>query len=228
VRQILAIDLGTDMFPALALGMEKPEPDVMKRPPRPRNQPLIDRSLLWRAFGWLGMIEAVLCFAGFLSIFVLSGHVNEIGLPFLTHIAAPISWRLSLSFPQALLVATTVYHAGVVTAQVGNVLACRSDHLRSSSLGWLSNPYIWIGIMIELLAILAMIYVPFLARIFNHVALPSWLWFGLALNAPLLYSMEWIRKLISRGLRKKSREKPSALPLIDKSTSLTKQIISKD
>ncbi len=34
VRQILAIDLGTDMFPALALGMEKPEPDVMKRPPR--------------------------------------------------------------------------------------------------------------------------------------------------------------------------------------------------
>ena len=52
VRQILAIDLGTDMFPALALGMEKPEPDVMKRPPRPRNQPLLDSGLLWRAFGW--------------------------------------------------------------------------------------------------------------------------------------------------------------------------------
>ena len=166
VRQILAIDLGTDMFPALALGMEKPEPDVMKRPPRPRNQPLIDRGLLWRAFGWLGMIEAVLCFAGFLSIFVLSGHVNEIGLPFLAQLSVPIHWRFSLSIGEAFLVATTVYHAGVITAQIGNVLACRSDHLRSSSLGWLSNPYIWIGIMIELLAILAMIYIPFLARIF--------------------------------------------------------------
>ena len=43
VRQILAIDLGTDMFPALALGMEKPEPDVMKHPPRPRTQPLLDQ-----------------------------------------------------------------------------------------------------------------------------------------------------------------------------------------
>ncbi len=42
VRQILAIDLGTDMFPALALGMERPEPDVMKHPPRPRTQPLLD------------------------------------------------------------------------------------------------------------------------------------------------------------------------------------------
>jgi P-type Ca2+ transporter type 2C len=213
VRQILAIDLGTDMFPALALGMEKPEPDVMKRPPRPRNQPLIDRGLLWRAFGWLGMIEAVLCFAGFLSIFVLSGHVDAIGLPFLAQLTVPIHWRLSLSFGEALLLATTVYHAGVVTAQAGNALACRSDHLRGSSLGWLSNPYIWIGIMIELLAILAMIYIPFLARVFNHVPLPAWFWFGLALNAPLLYSMEWIRKLMNRVFIKKHSEKPSSLVL---------------
>ena len=210
VRQILAIDLGTDMFPALALGIEKPEPDVMKRPPRPRNQPLIDRGLLWRAFGWLGLIEAVLCFAGFLSIFVLSGHVDEIGLPFLAQLSVPIHWRLSLSFGEAFLVATTVYHAGVVTAQIGNVLACRSDHLRSSSLGWLSNPYIWIGIMIEVLAILIMIYIPFLAKIFNHVPLPGWFWFGLALNALVLYSIEWIRKLIYRAFRKKRRERPSA------------------
>ena len=94
VRQILAIDLGTDMFPALALGMEKPEPDVMKRPPRPRNQPLLDRGLLSRAF-WLGMIEATLCFAGFLSIFILSGHADEIGLPFLASLAGLVDFRLS-------------------------------------------------------------------------------------------------------------------------------------
>lgn len=211
VRQILAIDLGTDMFPALALGIEKPEPDVMKRPPRARKQSLIDRGLLWRAFGWLGMIEAMLCFAGFLSIFVLSGHVNKIGLPFLAQFSVPVHWRLSLSFGEAFLVATTVYHAGVVTAQAGNALACRSDHLRSSSLGWLSNPYIWIGIMIEFLAILAMIYIPFLARIFNHVPLPTSFWFGLALNGLLLYFMEWIRKLLDRVVMKKRREKTSPL-----------------
>ena len=63
VAQILAIDLGTDLLPALALGMERPEPDVMRRPPRRRNQPLLDKRLLMlRAFLWLGLIEAALCY----------------------------------------------------------------------------------------------------------------------------------------------------------------------
>ncbi len=66
VKQILAIDLGTDLFPALALGSENPEPDVMQRPPRRKTQPLVDGSLLRRAFLWLGLIEAVLCFPGIL------------------------------------------------------------------------------------------------------------------------------------------------------------------
>jgi len=63
--------------------------------------------------------------------------------------------------------------------------------------------------MIELLAILAMIYIPFLARIFNHVPLPALFWFGLGLNALLLYGMEWIRKLLNRVYIKKRHEKTS-------------------
>jgi len=212
VRQILAIDLGTDMFPALALGMEKPEPDVMKRPPRPRNQPLLDRGLLTRAF-WLGMIESTLCFAGFLSIFIFSGHADEIGLPFLASLAGLIDFRFSLSFEQAMILAATVYHAGVVTSQIGNALACRSDRTRSSYLGWLSNKYLWIGILMELLGIISIIYVPSLARIFNHTSLPAWMWIGLAMNALVLYSIEWIRKAIMRGLRNIRNGKTSTLSL---------------
>ena len=82
VRQILAIDLGTDLFPALALGMEKPEPDVMRHPPRPRNQPLLDRGLLGRAF-WLGSIEAALCYTGFFAVYLLSGNAAVLQIPFL-------------------------------------------------------------------------------------------------------------------------------------------------
>jgi len=67
VRQILAIDLGTDMFPALALAW-KPERDVIESSPRPRHQPLLDQGLLLRAF-WLGMLEAGFCFAGFLPFY---------------------------------------------------------------------------------------------------------------------------------------------------------------
>ncbi len=212
VRQILAIDLGTDMFPALALGMERPEPDVMNYPPRPRNQPLIDRGLLARAL-WLGMIEAILCFAGFLFILVLSGHAHKIGLPFLAPLARFADSRWFLSFGQAVILATTVYHAGVVTAQVGNALACRSDRTRSTNLGWLSNKYLWIGILIELMGITSIIYIPFLAKIFNHTPLPVWMWLGLGLNALVLYSIEWIRKAIVRGLRNLHRSKTSTLSL---------------
>jgi magnesium-transporting ATPase (P-type) len=192
--------------------MEKPEPDVMKRPPRRRNQPLLDSGLLWRAF-WLGMMEAALCLAGFLSIFVLSGHADEIGLSFLAPLAELISFRLSLSFEQAMIVAATVYHAGVVTSQVGNAFACRSDHMRSSNLGWLSNKYLWLGILIEVMGIVSIVQVPFLANIFNHSRLPAWMWAGIALNAPVLYSMEWIRKAIVRGLRNIGNGKTSTLSL---------------
>jgi magnesium-transporting ATPase (P-type) len=200
------------MFPALALGMEKPEPDVMKRPPRPRNQPLLDRGLLSRAF-WLGMIEAVLCFGGFFSIFIFSGHTEEIGLPFLAPLAGLVNFRLTLSFEQTMILAATIYHAGVVTSQVGNALACRSDHMRSSNLGWLSNKYLWVGILMEMLGIVSMIYVPFLAKIFNHTALSGWMWLGLGLNALVLYSIEWIRKAIWRSLKHLRNGKTSTLAL---------------
>ncbi|MEP7136463.1 MAG: cation-transporting P-type ATPase [Chloroflexota bacterium] len=213
VRQILAIDLGTDMLPALALGMEKPEPDVMNRPPRPRNQPLIDSGLLWRAFGWLGLIEAALCFAGFLSVFILTGHVDEIGLPFLGALKIPAGLQFSLPFGDAILLASTVYYAGVVISQVGNVLACRSERMRSSALGWLSNKYLWLGIFIELVGIVVVIHVDFFARIFDHVSLPVWMWVALAFNALLLYSVEWMRKWINRGIKKYRLDKTSALTL---------------
>ncbi|MFN8381899.1 MAG: cation-transporting P-type ATPase [Anaerolineales bacterium] len=212
VRQILAIDLGTDMFPALALGMEKPEPDVMKRPPRPRHQPLLDRSLLSRAF-WLGMIEATLCFASFLSIFILAGHVDEIGLAFLAPLAGLIDFRLSLSFGETVILASTVYHAGVVSSQIGNALACRSDRTRSSALGWLSNKYLLLGILIELLGIASIIHIPFLADIFNHTPLSAWMWTMLALNTIILYSVEWLRKAVVRGFTKMRKGKSSPLSL---------------
>ncbi|HSL66687.1 MAG TPA: cation-transporting P-type ATPase, partial [Actinomycetota bacterium] len=58
VLQILALDIGTDLLPALALGGERPEPGVMDRPPRPKEARLLDRRVLGRAFGFLGPVEA--------------------------------------------------------------------------------------------------------------------------------------------------------------------------
>jgi magnesium-transporting ATPase (P-type) len=197
VRQILAIDLGTDLFPALALGTEKPEPDVMNRPPRPRNKPLLDNGLLARAL-WLGAIEAALCYTGFFAVYILSGNAGLLELPNLTWIPIIDSLRLSIAPGMVYPVAITVFHAGVVMSQVGNAFACRSPRTRSTHLGWLSNRFLLLGVAIEIAGILALIYVPVLAHAFNHVQLPARYWLGLGLFGPVLYSLEWIRKAIGR------------------------------
>jgi len=59
IMQILAVDLGTDMLPALALGSESPSPQIMQRPPRPRSERLLSRGMLIRAYLFLGMFEAL-------------------------------------------------------------------------------------------------------------------------------------------------------------------------
>jgi calcium-translocating P-type ATPase len=65
VLQILAIDLGTEILPALALGVEPAEPGLMSRPPRRRDDGVITASILVRAWVFLGLIEAALVLAGF-------------------------------------------------------------------------------------------------------------------------------------------------------------------
>jgi Ca2+-transporting ATPase len=197
VRQILAIDMGTDILPALALGMEKPERDVMHQPPRPRFKPLLDRSLLLHAFLWLGMIEAVLCFGGFVMAYVLAGHVKRLGIPMLELVPWPHLLPFITSF-NVERVAQTVFHAGVVTSQIGNAFACRTFKAHNRQQGWTSNRVLLLGIALELLLIAALIYVPPLALAFDHAVLPLFFWPVLLLFAPVLYVLEWTRKTVVR------------------------------
>jgi magnesium-transporting ATPase (P-type) len=58
--QVLAIDLGTDMFPAIALGAEPPEKEIMRQAPRLSRDRLLDRGTLLRAYLWLGLMESAI------------------------------------------------------------------------------------------------------------------------------------------------------------------------
>ncbi|MFG1694116.1 cation-translocating P-type ATPase [Nonomuraea sp. NPDC049309] len=73
VLQILAIDLGTETLPALALGREPAEPGLMNRPPRPASQGVISRAMLVRAWGYLGVVSAVLAMAVFFYVLWRAG-----------------------------------------------------------------------------------------------------------------------------------------------------------
>jgi Ca2+-transporting ATPase len=190
VKQILAIDLGTDLFPALALGSENPEPDVMQRPPRRKSQPLVDNMLLQRAFLWLGLLEAVLCFLAFYFI------NNWLDLPALQSLHAMIFSNIPHSAQHNL--AITVYYAGVVMAQVGNAFACRTERNRGRFLGWFSNPALLRGIAIELVILFGLIYFRPLADLFEHVSIPPAVWVGLIFFPIIIYSLDWIRKWFVR------------------------------
>jgi magnesium-transporting ATPase (P-type) len=193
----------------VALGVEKPEPDVMKKPPRPPKQRLIDNGLLTRAFLWLGLIEAALCYIGFFSVYLFTGNAEILGLPFLEQIPFPSFLSFSVPEEQVELMAVTVFHAGVVMSQVGNAFACRSETLRSSSLGWISNKYLIISVLIEIIGIVTLIYWEPIAIRFEHVPIPLFYWIGLLAFSLSIYSIEWIRKQVVRLKSRPKLEVPS-------------------
>jgi Ca2+-transporting ATPase len=197
VLQILAIDLGTDLFPALALGAEKPEPGVMRRPPRRRDRPLLDSGLIIRSFVWLGGIEAMLCYSGYIALYGFSGNIALLNVPWLNSI--PFPKILSVPIDEIGILAATVFFAGVVTAQVGNAFAARTERARGRWLGWTSNRSLLLGIAIEIVIALILIYSP-VNQIFGLAPLPAAYWIWLAFYAPILYSLDWLRKSLLRRL----------------------------
>jgi P-type Ca2+ transporter type 2C len=183
VMQILAVDLGTDLLPALALGVEAPEPEIMLRPPRSRDQPLLDPWTLLRAYAWLGAIEAGLCLTGFFFVYLDAG------------------WRMGEPLADGgtiYLIATTMSLAGIVACQFGNALACRSEKRSILSLGLFSNrPLLW-AMGMELFILLGLIYLRPLAAIFQLAPLSLNHWLFLASLGPLLLVAEEVRKLVVR------------------------------
>jgi magnesium-transporting ATPase (P-type) len=191
VLQILAIDLGTDLVPALALGVEAPEPGVMERPPRSRKDRLLNARLLLRAYGFLGMIEATACMSGYFFAYWEAG------------------WRLGMKLVSTGPVyekARTMCLAGVVTTQIGNGYACRTEKESIFKVGFFSNRlYLW-GIFSELVLINLFVYMPFFQKLFGHQPLGIANWAYLFLWTPIIFFASEGRKfLVRRKIKSKMR-----------------------
>jgi calcium-translocating P-type ATPase len=159
VLQILAIDLGTETLPALALGRERAEPGLMTRPPRSPRAGVVDRRLLWRAWGLLGVTSAVLVMAGYFWTLWRAGW----------HPGDPVGAGSALH--HAYLQATTMTFAGIVACQIGTAFAARTDRASLRSIGLFCNRMLLAGIAFELVFAAALIYVPPLQTLFGTVAL---------------------------------------------------------
>jgi magnesium-transporting ATPase (P-type) len=171
----------------------------MRRPPRRKNQPLIDRALMGRSLLWLGPIEALLCYTAYFFILTWIDHPIWSRFPAVARFLEPVN--AGDVYP----LAVTVFYAGVVMAQVGNAFACRTERNRGRWLGWLSNPQLMIGIAAELAILFSLVYIPGIARWFEHVPLPAAAWVGLGLFPFILYSLDWLWKALRRQMDTASR-----------------------
>ena len=183
VVQILSIDLITDILPAIGLGNEPPESDVMQRPPRRRDERLVSYRTFLRSYGIIGPAEAAMSFLAFFGVLFAGGwHWGEV------------------LDSQALLYrqAAGAFLAAIIFCQIGNVMACRTN--RQSAVPHLSRVNTWIlwGLGVEVLFILAILYAPPLHRIFTSGPLPLWVW-GIVLTAPVvIFAIEELRKWLVR------------------------------
>ncbi|MGE5280958.1 MAG: cation-translocating P-type ATPase [Chloroflexota bacterium] len=187
--QILAIDLGTETLPALALGTEPAEPGLIDRPPRPRSENIVSRAMLTRAWLWLGLLEAALVSAGFFAVLLGAGWSP----------GDPTGSGSALHGDY--LAATTMTFAGITACQVGTAFAARTSHASLRQIGVLSNPLLIGGIAFELAFAAALVYVPALQSIFGTAALSPG---QLALLLPFPFLVWGSDELRRRRLRRRS------------------------
>ena len=183
IIQILAVDLGTDMLPALALGAERPDRSLMQQPPRPQGERLLSWPLLARAYLWLGPLQAVAAMTTF--FFVLRQGGWEYG-------------QVLDGLDPLYLQATTACLAAIVVAQVVNVFACRHSTESALRFGLRSNALLLVGVGVEIALILMIVYTQPGQTLFGTAPLPAQVWL-LALGLGLAFGLlEEFRKAVFR------------------------------
>jgi len=159
VLQILAIDLGTEILPALALGREPAEPDIMQRPPRARSEGVIRGELLLRAWVLMGFVSAGLVLAGFFGVLFRAGWQPGDDVD----VGSPLHGDY--------LRATTMTFAGIVACQIGTAFAARTERASLRAVGAFTNRLLLLGIASELVFAAAIVYSPPLQSVFGTAAL---------------------------------------------------------
>jgi magnesium-transporting ATPase (P-type) len=140
VLQILALDIGTDMLPALALGGEPANPRVMKGRRAPA---VVDRSLLVRAFGILGATEALASMTAFATVLLAGG------------------WTWGAEPGDRLLaVASGTAFAAISLGQMANAFACRSSSRPVWRIRLTGNPLVLYAVAAEVVLLLAFLGLP--------------------------------------------------------------------
>jgi sodium/potassium-transporting ATPase subunit alpha len=181
VIQILSIDLGTDLLPAIGLGQEPPESDTMTRPPRRLDERLLSLRLMATAYLFLGVIQATWSLFMFFLVLVLGGW----------------QWGQELSEHDPLYrSATGITLSTIILMQIGNVAGRRSLTRSGLDQGLSANRLLLLGVTTEIIFSWAILYFPPVQK-FLQTGTVTWQIYALAwLGIPLIFLIDYARKRI--------------------------------
>ena len=190
IMQVLSIDLGTDMVPAMGLGVEAPEAGVMDVPPRSRKESLLNGTVVVRAFFWYGLLESVFSTAGYFFL----NHLH--GWPGVPLASSGMVYRM----------ATAMTFAAIVFSQVGAVFGCRTERISVFKKGLFANRMILAGVAAELAIVVLWLYLPApgMHALFNTAPLGWREWLFLVVIPPVMLALDELRKTL---LRRRDRRK---------------------
>ncbi len=171
--QLLWLNLATDGAPALALGMEKGDPDIMQYPPRSRDEHVINREMAI-GIAVVGVVDA-------LAIIVV--------------------FYLALQrFPDQLMAAQTMAFAALCSSELIRAFAARSERHSVFSIGVFSNRWMVWAVGVSFVLVLMVIYVPFLRPFFDTVPLSVEDWLFMA---PFFFASPVAMELIKLYFRRR-------------------------
>ncbi len=176
--QILWINLLTDTAPALAMGLEPPPDDVMRRPPRRPTDRVIDTEM-WLGIAWVGLVMAVVTLAA-LDLGLTGGVLGGSG---------------------DIVEGRTMAFTTLVLAQLFNTFNARSDRV-SAFHNLFTNRALWGAIALSLVLQVAVVQVPFLNDAFDTTPLGTDDWLICVGLASVVLWADEVKKLLDRWLRK--------------------------
>ncbi len=162
--QILIVNLATDGLPAIALGLEPGEPDIMKQPPRSPKESIFAHGLSG-VIAIRGILIALSTLASFL--FVLASSKN-------------------------LAAARTCALVTLVVSQLIHVFECKSETKGIFEIRILSNIYLVLAVISSILMLLGVIYLPFMRPVFGTIPLKLNEWMvagGISLLVPVIFGI---------------------------------------
>jgi sodium/potassium-transporting ATPase subunit alpha len=214
---VLCIDIGTDMLPAISLAYEEAESDIMMRRPRnAKHDKLVNIRLVGFAYFIVGIAQLMSGFFSFFVVIMSELRVHPLELIGTEHGNSDTSYGFSGQVPfdmwlggrfvpqpervDALHRGQSAYLLSIVIVQWADLLICKTRKLSLFQQG-MRNRVLWLGLFVETLVAVLLIYVPFLQDVFNTLDLDAIYWLSPLPFAFLIFGYDEIRKAILRRNR---------------------------